>query len=240
MRSRLLLFVTLLILVLVSVGCASTKAPDGTASTTEPAAPTASLETSPTPLELVETGYRVFDERRIGVNYGFLLKNPNTDAGAESVTVRMTMRDAAGAVLATQDEVVERIMPGATVALGGEGADPHGTVPAKIDFEVLDTGIVWKAAGQLGPVDFKPLTVTDQKATTGGVMTSFTGQLKNPNSVSFKKVCVSLLIRDAAGKIIWGGYDVQDDLAANATVPYRTDVAGVGEYGSFELHAQPW
>jgi hypothetical protein len=240
MGTRSISSAMLLLVLLVCVGCTSSNAPSKAVTTSEPASSGSALETTPSPLEFAETGFRVVDDRVIGVDYGFLLKNPNLGAGAESATVRMTMRDAAGTVLGTEDVVVERIMPGATVALGGENADPHGTVPVAVDFEVLDTGIVWKAAGQMGPADFKPLTVTDQKASIVGVTTSFTGQLTNPNNAPFKRVCVSLLLRDASGKIVWGGYDVREDLAANATVPYRADVMSVREYGSFELYAQPW
>jgi len=236
MKVRTLLITALAMLVVAGAGCAASTTSSGTAPSAGPA-DTAPPQT-PVPLALADSGWALAENGY--VTWGFILENTNADAGAENVTVRISMKDAAGAELGTQDVPVKRIMPGATVALGGEEADPHGKVPATVDFEVLDPGAGWKRADAMEPVGFKPLTVIDQKAGKEGMTTSFTGQLKNPNDSAFEQVCVTVLLRDTTGKLFYGGYNTVENVKAGATVPYRADMLGAADYATFEMSAAPW
>jgi hypothetical protein len=233
MKTRTLVAAILAILLILSVGCAATTSKDAAPST---GASDAAL--APVPLVLTDSGWAM-DERGY-VTWGFILENPNADAGAENLTVRITMKDAGGAVVGTADVAVKRIMPGATVALGGEDADPHGKVPATVDFEVPDPGAGWRRAERMEPVGFRPLTVTGQSASKQGATTSFTGQLKNPNNAALKEVCLTLLLRDKAGKLFYGGYNIVQDVKAGASQSVRMDLLGVTDYATFEMSAAPW
>jgi hypothetical protein len=242
MKTRSLLAVMLLALVVSAAGCAARSASTKVTPPARPDTSSASIEPAPDPLVLVETGYVVAPlNEGLMVSYGFVLRNPNVHAGALSTTVRITMRDAQGRVVGTEDSVVPRIMPGATVAWGGEGADPHLKKPAQVDFEVLDPGVNWRAAAQMEPPDFKPLTVTGAKAgKPGALTTSFTGQLANPNAVGFKEVGLGILLRDKSGKILWVLPGSAEKVPASASVPFRVDIMDLERYASFKIYPQPW
>ncbi len=236
MKTRIPWIIALAILLILGAGCAASTSPSGTA---KPAGNASTAPASaPVPLAMADSGWALSENGY--VTWGFILENTNVDAGAENVTVRISMKDAGGAELGTQDVAVKRIMPGATVALGGEDADPHGKVPATVDFEVLDPGAGWKRADAMAPVGFKALTVVDPKAGKEGMTTSFTGQLKNPNDSAFEQVAVTVLLRDKTGKIFYGGYNTVDNVKAGATVPYRADMLGAADYATFEMSAAPW
>lgn len=241
MKTRSLLGATLAVLLLAAVGCTSPATPNGAAPVARPGTSATAPATPPSPLEVVESGYRVTGQGNYSVEYGIVLKNPNATVGAVSPTVRITMRDSAGSVVATEDVVLNRIMPGATLAWGGEGVDAHLKRPKTVEFEALDPGANWKTAGQMQALGFKPLVVSGLKATEGDIMTSYAGEVGNPNGATFTRFSVTVLVRDKAGKIIRGvSSDFADAVPANGSAPFRMDIAGLGDYATLEASAQPW
>jgi hypothetical protein len=201
-------------------------------------ATSANSEVAPSPLELIETGFTVVEGPF--VEYGFILKNPNTSMGAILPTVRITMRDSNDGVIGTDEQMLFRIMPGETVAWGGQ-ANPNGKIPVKVEFEVLDPGDKWRPANQMDPVGFKPFEVVGLQANTTDFGTSFTGELNNPNDTAFKQIAVSVILRDNTGKIVVGYTGFVDQLSANGKVHFEVDSLGkVPEYATFEAYAQPW
>ena len=238
MRTRVLLTAIPLALLLAVAGCTSPTSSNSAKPSVKPPASSTNTEEVPSPLELLETGFFVVEGPY--VEYGFVLKNPNAGTGAEFPTVRITMRDANGGVVGTDEQVLNRIMPGETVAWGGQ-ANPNGTKPASVKFEVIDPGDNWKPADHMEPVDFKPFKVVGLKENKSDFSTSFTGELVNPNGAAFDQVAVSILLRDKAGKIVVGYTGFVEKLSANGKVPFEVDSLGkVPEYAKFEAYAQPW
>jgi hypothetical protein len=244
MRTRLSSAVLLSTLIAV-VGCTPSAAPKGAAPVAQPTTSTAAPEPPPSPLEVVESGFVIGEGGTYYVDYGFVLKNPNTHAGALSPTVRVTLRDAKGVVLGTEDVVLKRIMPGASVAGGGEDLDPHMKKPKTVDFEVLDPGADWRTSAQMEPAGFTPLVVSGLAASTSGLMTSFTGELTNPNGSAISEVTVSVVMRDQAGRIIYvmsglvGPQPADGMVPAGATVPFRMDMADAPADVTLEAYTQP-
>jgi len=220
-------------LVLGVAGCATT------APTSSPVPATAaSTAKKPAPLQLVESGFTVVEGPY--VEYGVIIKNPNEDIGAVFPAVRITMRDEAGGVLGTDDQTLNRIMPGGVAAWGGQ-ADPNGKKPAKVEFEVLDPGDTWKLADQMEPADFKPFTVIGLRANKSDSGTSFTGELVNPNSSAFNEAAVSVLLRDKAGAIVGGYTGFIERLPANGKAAFEVSSMGdVPAYASIEAYPSPW
>ncbi len=65
------------------------------------------------PLELVDSGFAVKDGYdTYYIQYTVIVKNPNTERAVEFPKVRLTARDANGAVLGTDDIVGSTIQPG--------------------------------------------------------------------------------------------------------------------------------
>ncbi|HEX9093631.1 MAG TPA: hypothetical protein VF902_06565, partial [Coriobacteriia bacterium] len=193
MRMRILLASVLFATLALSTGCASSPAERDNPGAATPAV--GSLDTSPSPLALVADGFSPNTPR---VAYGFVLRNPNADAVAVEPRVRITMRDASGAEIGSEEVTVPRVMPGGTMAWGREDADPHGKAVANVQFEMLAVGD-WRAADEIVAGGYESPAVSDAKVETRGITTSFTGKIENPNGVAFKNVLVNLVLKNASG-----------------------------------------
>lgn len=236
------LLVCMVGLVLALVGCAPSQAPVET-SPVEPAAsvevePEAEEET-PEPLEIVESGY-IVDGDGPYVLYGLTIKNPNEATGADYPSFRITMRDKNGDVVGTDEQTLNRIYPDGAVAWGGL-SDPNGQKPAKVEFEIIDPGDNWKSADTFEPADFEDFTIDRLKANKDDWSTYFTGELVNPNATAFDQVAITILLRDASGKIVTGYSGFADKVGANSKVPFEVSSMGeVPKYKKIEAYAQPW
>jgi hypothetical protein len=238
MRSRVVLVLVCSIVAIALAACVPSGSANPNAPAPKPAASAAAQTAAPKPLELVETGYTVVSGPY--VEYGFVLRNPNADYGAESPVVRITALDAKGGVLGTEDQTLFQVYPGQTLAFGSQ-VDPNGKKPAKVTFEVIPPGDNWEPADQMEPAGFKPFQITGLKANKSDFQTAFTGMLTNPNSTAFDTVAVTVLLRDKHGKIKIGYTAFPDHVAAGGKVPFEvTSMGDVPKYAKFEAYAQPW
>jgi hypothetical protein len=211
-------------------------------------------QASPEPLELAETSYRWVDA---GVDFAYVIKNPNQDFGAKEATLRITMFNAAGDETFTDDFPVWPIRPG-EVSVGGSQEDPDSK-PARVKFELTVSESSWVPAAQWVPADFTSLRVTGltlrrSKGKPDPYLVGFksghsyfTGFVENPNSVSFKQFVVDVLQRDATGKIV-AHYDWSSEIEsttkrikAGGRVAFRIDVPDKLPSGdTYEAYARPW
>jgi hypothetical protein len=245
----------MVILSLSVVACApaATRSAESTTRSKSSAVET-TTQASPEPLELVETSYRWVDA---GVDFAYVIKNPNQDFGAKEATLRITMFNAAGDETFTDDFTVWPIRPG-EVSVGGSQEDPDSK-PASVKFELTVSESSWVPAARWLPAGFTSLRVTGltlrrSKGKPDPYLVGFksghsyfTGFVENPNSVGFKQFVVDVLQRDATGKIV-AHYDWSSEIEsttkrikAGGRVAFRIDVPDKLPSGdTYEAYARPW
>lgn len=242
-RSRLL---ALVLLTAASCGGGGDK-PATTAGTdagTSPSskAPSATVEPAAQgkPFEIVESATNVSPSVLGGqfyVQWIAVMRNPNPDLFGAFPTVAVTARDAQGAVVGTDDQVMESLPPGATIAFASQVTAT--AQPAKIDitFKKVD----WVKT-QTKPADYPPFTaekVSFRPDRAAGF--SVTGDLRNPYSKPVDGLAVTALVRDAAGKLLGGRTTFLDTLAAGGTIPFSfTSGAVQGTGAKVDIMAMPW
>jgi hypothetical protein len=204
------------------------------------ASPTTNAVGAPSPLELVETGYTIDPSSYGGpyIHYGYILKNPNTNTGAIRVPIRITARDANDAVIGTQTDYIDMVMPGETSAWGWQ-LSSNGKQPAKVDFEVIDPGNNWRDASLMSPVGFKPFQVIGLQANSSLPNFKITGEISNPNNTPFAMVGIAVIIRDSNRKLLTVFTSFVQSLSANGRAPFEVMTLGdVPANVAFEAYAR--
>ncbi len=193
----------------------------------------------PKPLQITESGYSLVSGPH--VEYAFVLRNPNADFAVMFPEVKVTMRDAAGHVLGTDDVTLRWwFLPGETIAYAQE-IDPKGGRPTRVDFEVVDPGVKWQTAAKAQPWDRKPIKTSNLKVTKTASGMIFTTDLENPNSVGIDDFAVSVVLRDKSGHIVGGYTGIGEDLYAGEKKKFAVKSShDIPKFATAEVHAQIW
>lgn len=191
------------------------------------------------PLELVESGFAVKDGYdTYYLQYAFAVKNPNVERAVEFPKVRLTARDADGAILGTENIVGSSILPGGTwhAAFQGPSVD---SVPAKVDFEVIQPSESdWVSpdridnAGELLIIE-NPTKRKDK----------IVGEVSNPNDFDISSVAIVVFFRDESGKLLAGETTYTDKVSAGGKIPFQLSLFGSDDgyiTDNFEVYAYPW
>lgn len=199
---------------------------------------TATGDSSPQHLELVESGWALAYGY---VEYGVVLRNPNTAFAALFPTIDIEMLGKGGKLIAVTDQVLNMAMPGQTIAWGGQ-ADPNAKKPTKVNFSLSVQESNWLSADspQYEPYQpFKISGVSVGKDSLGSVVV--TGRIKNPNADSFGSVAVSAILKGASGKVVAGFTGHVDNLGGHSSKSFQ--VSSLGElplFKSVDVYAEPW
>lgn len=174
------------------------------------------------------------------VNYAFLLKNEEDGFRVLFPTVKITGRDASGKVLFSHEQVLPAINPGETVCYGFVAG--NGTPPEDVEFVVArpdDYNISKHAAespkfevsaASAVPDGFGGANFTGEVAYLGGVLPS----------VSMGGVAVTVVLRDDAGKIVYGATTHTDCPAEGESTTFEILGGKLPPYDSIEAYAQAW
>lgn len=171
--------------------------------------------------------------------YVFALTNTSDSVAVDYPMVRITGRDAAGAVVTTIEDGVMAIAPGQTVYKFGIGG--NGTLPSELEFSTAlgMSGFVHEQAD--APSAF---SITGLNTSTSMFGTSFIGELAAEHLGSDAEIAssaaVTVILRDETGAIVGGTTDFCQLPAEGETVPFETTPLEVPEYASIEAHAIPW
>lgn len=189
------------------------------------------------PLELVESGYTLKKgSDKFYIQYALVVKNPNTEIAVEFPKVRLTARDASGAILGTKDIVGGEILPGGMwhSAFQGPSADSE---PASVDFELIQPDDNdWVSPDFLDNAG-EPLTVESPVKRDDKIV----GEVVNPNDFDIGSVAVIVLFRDDSGKLLAGETTYTDKVTAGGKIPFELSLWGSGDYitDNFEVFAYP-
>ena len=188
-------------------------------SATETTASTTTTTTSVVPtaqLRIAEQGFSTFpdplDEEATLGGYGVIVENPNTDALATGVTVRSRILAADGAVLFDDTALLNGIMPGQRMAVGGTLLEPIAA-PNRLDVQL-------QVAAWLTPADETGEAAAEDIVTApeadGGARTRFSVRSTWP--VDEEGVDVTAIYRAADGRILAGEQTTIELLPAGGSV----------------------
>lgn len=192
------------------------------------------------PLELVETGWSA-DESGY-VHYAFGLRNTSDSVCIQFPSVEITGRDDDGTVLFSDTQVLVVSFPGETTYFGSQAGNGNGTVPATVDFTVLEPeDYNYVNSGE--SASFKADNLSAAPDGYGGEI--FSGEIsvvKDSARVREQSsmLAVSLVLRDDAGAIVYGYSTFVDWPSEGGSRPFSMDVIDPPAYDSFEVYAQPW
>lgn len=154
----------------------------------------------------VESG---FGDSQYGTNVGVVITNPNESLAYRSVALVITVKDADGNVVAADPEFkIGDMMPGETFGLGilmGDGGNA-----ASVTVSTSDSGTFESAP--VSTLKVENFNIDSYSIARGEVANS--GEKVND-------LLMGVVLRDADGKIIGGGYDDLMNVGEGATFPFE-------------------
>lgn len=218
-----------------------TTATSSTAQAATRTATSAAASTTPKPIEIVESGYSVVGGPL--VEYAFVFRNPNKDFGVQYPMAEIDMLDAQGSVIATAEATLGRwLLPGESAFYAGE-AKPNGKIPAKVNVVPLDPAprLKWRSAAEARDVCPGPLKTARVKTAKTASGLVFTGEVSNPYAVGVDDFQITVLLRDASGRLLAGYNTLMDEIAPGEKQTFSVSTTrGVPKYATAEVYAQPW
>jgi hypothetical protein len=167
-----------------------------------------------------------------------VIENPNTDFYGEFPTITITARDANGLVIGTEDQVLNELPPGGTVAFSSQMTATK--VPATVGFSAAKTR--WQRT-DTKPSDYPAFTSRGISVTptdTPSVYT-VTGEIVNPYGSEVDQLSVTALFRDASGKLLGGAGEFLNNLPARGSRPFEFNRYYVpGSVSRVEIVANTW
>jgi hypothetical protein len=222
------LAVSLLMLLSACGGDAGSPGSAGSASGTSAAASSSAAEDgggkdNAKPFTITEQEHRVSSSfGDTYVHWTVVIENPNADVYGTFPTVSVTGRDAAGKVVGTDDQVLDSLPPGGTIAFSGQASMTEK--PAKV--EIAYKSVDWYDT-KTTAADYPPFTVSDisvKKQEFGGLVV--TGEVANPYKYAVSSLAATALFRNASGKLIGGTTSFLEDLPAAASMPMQVEELG--------------
>lgn len=192
------------------------------------------------PLELVETGWSA-DESGY-VHYAFGLRNTSDSLCVRSPSIEITGRGEDGTVLFSATQVLMFSFPGETTYFGAQAGNGNGTVPATVDFTVLEPeDYNYEISSESASFKADNLSAAsdgyDGEIFSGEIsVAKDSARVREQSSM----LAVSLVLRDDAGAIVYGYSTFVDWPSEGGSRPFSMDVIDPPAYDSFEVHVQPW
>ncbi|ROO89211.1 hypothetical protein EDD29_6898 [Actinocorallia herbida] len=173
------------------------------------------------------------------IRWATVLHNPNTLYWCELPTVQVTVRDAYGNVIGSEEQVLTVLPPRTKIAWAGllevNGNRPH-------TLEITPRPADWYPT-EARPEDFPPFTYENVSMAVPEGACEVTGEIRNPYDEAVEEVALVALFRDGRGTLIGGDMSFVQGLPADGTAPFKiegTVSAPPGPVVSLDLMAQPW
>lgn len=173
-------------------------------------------------LKILEQGfnYSVDEWDNAFASFGVIVENPNTDYAFTGTKVRVSVKDSAGTLIATQEYYLDQMLP--------EEVYGFGDIILVTD-EVSDVEITLidgkSSSVDASYADFAPLKVIQANPIDDGYSLEVTGIIENQNDKTYDSGTVGIIFRDASGAIIWGAYSYVNDIVSGET-PFSVYVSG--------------
>ena len=190
------------------------------------------------PVRIIESGYTVDDDGY--VFYSVALKNSNDGVLLKTPAFRVTGYDANGSVLFSEEHYVGALGAGETHWDAGQAGG--GAVPARVAFAPIepDSSAV-KRSGAATP-EYTVEGLSAQADGYGG--TTFSGTVSMLDEGTYAdspgNAAVAIVLRDKAGKAVWGNTVFVSAVGKGSAVPFSGMFVNVPAYATMEAHVQAW
>jgi hypothetical protein len=171
-----------------------------------------------------------FGQDEFSAGYGILVENPNQGFSLEYTQYQVTAYSDDGRVLTTDDGVVNLILPGQIIGIGGDLYLQEGMI---IDY--LDAQII--AGDFIESEEFPYFTSENAVYQAGSYSSKVTGIILSPYHSDITDVRVSAVTYDGNGAVNGGGYTYLDFVPANGQAAVEVLVAVSGTPVKVELFA---
>lgn len=210
---------------------AAAAAPTEAAAEAPTAAPTEALPAGAPadalPLEVVGYGFGVGET---DAGWGLLVTNPNTAYALEDSRYTLTVFDAGGNAIHTEEGVLPLLLPGELLGVGGALLAGDEEAIATLEVAVQTGAFVAAAAG--------PTVIAEEVTFVDGTFSDeVTGTLVNPWTAEMTDLRLSAVAFDEAGHIIGGGTTILDALPAGGRAAVTVPVTVGGTPALVELFA---
>ncbi|MCL2826249.1 MAG: hypothetical protein FWD72_02455 [Eggerthellaceae bacterium] len=186
---------------------------------------------TPSDLVITESGFSVSSSGYI--NFGVGVQNPNSDYSVTLFTVTVTGRDADNKILFSDDQYMAFLAPGQTNFFAGTAG--NGTAPAKVDFTVaVKSDYYWTKDSSAG-AQYVITNTSEIVGKYGG--TQYTGEIAASNDQGVGSVLLTVILRDASGKIVYGTLGYADGVKVGQTTPFDMSAYDAPDHATYEIYA---
>ncbi|WP_432519768.1 hypothetical protein [Kineococcus sp. SYSU DK006] len=171
------------------------------------------------------------------LHWAALLNNPNTSHYGAFPVITVTARDAGGQVLATQQQTLNALPPGADIAWAGLLQAPEQPTAVEVTYAAVD----WYPT-KTTAADYPPFTASGVQRSGDAYSRQVVGELINPYPAAVGSMAITALYRDGDGRLLTGATGYVDALPAAGTLPFSVmDITGLAQQpAGIEVHAMPW
>ena len=184
-------------------------------------------------VEITESGYSVGDDGYL--TYGVVFHNPSEKDAYEFHKVIITAYDENGDVLATEEQVMNKIQPGETQAFSSI-VDCNGQTPDKVEFTPESGDRIEPSDDAIKSSDLE-ISGTNERVDEWD--TAITGKVKNNSASDTDSVGVIVLFKNE-GKIVGGNLTYIDNLNAGQEKAFEISGYDVPEHDAYEVSAINW
>lgn len=185
------------------------------------------------PVEVKEFGYSMNGEY---LYYSIKLYNPNNEKAIELPQFRVTARNDAGEILATEEQTLSVIYPEQEFVYASQAFDVD-EAPAKVDVEVLEPNDYnIKNVSVLDHPNYVPLKAVNTAMRADRLV----GEIQNDNDYDLDSAIVTVIFRDENGKLIGGESTFVDSVKANSTTPFDMFLYQDFITTNYEVYANIW
>lgn len=174
--------------------------------------------------------------------YLFALKNTSDDLLISFPGVRIVGRDASGAIVSSDEQLLNTIFPGQTIYFGGIAG--NGVAPETVEFTpfIGSSGGSTAARGTETEFAWSNVSVVPDAIGHLSVVGEMSCALRGAEEGYLSSAAVTAVFRDGAGNIVYGTTGFLTPPAEGETVPFEltTNAGQELDYASVELYAIPW
>lgn len=213
--------------------------------TSEPISSDTKADSDKSEIKISESGwsasYYGTKENGVYVNYAYILSNPNKESMAMSPTVKLTVKDVDGKILASETSYAVFVGPGDIMPVAGR-TDTLSGEPAEVTFELGDSKSEAASYDDMYHItDFVVSGISENIISDDDM--NWTGEFTNPTDKDIENGVTPIVVLFNGGEIV-GGFSNNlafDSVAANATTSFEIDPIGnaVPEHDSFEVYIIP-
>lgn len=185
-----------------------------------------------------EAGFQVKGKGK-WLYYSFIAHSNLTDKAIKYPEFKIVVRDAEGALISSDSQVLNTLYPGQDIMYGNLGMNVEGESPASIEIEFIEPGDDWHIIdpSKTEYPGYQPIVVDSARLKKDG---NIVGEFTNPNSFDIKQVAVTVLFRDADGKLLAGDTSFVNGVKAGKATAFEIRVDKELATDNYEVFVQPW